>query len=428
MATLNARVQQLEARLDRFTGRPRSPDNQSEAQTTSRASGLTPIVMLPMTVMPERRNAGFDDGRPKSLDLPPLDQVLPLVHVFLEKFNSVLPLFHPQTILRVIHECYNLDPQHRDPVAWSAVHVVLALAYRHCPLGKTNAAKSQEHLGKAHSVLPELALGDVQLLNVQVLVGMVMLIQGAQDLQPALILLATTMRLAHKIGLHSRAFSAHLCPTVARQRACVFWLAYILDKDLSLRAKQPSIQLDDDIDLDLPYPHLADYEAGGIPVLDNVSFTEGTIFTVDGAVKLDYFVTRIQLAVIEGGVYDYLYSTRSQKRSPEERSRALDSVSRALELWKTSVPQEFQGHEALRRAPSDMLWFLCSLDATSLLCTTSINQAHAWNAQWMTTLRRQGSKIAIPVQPPQWMSLVHQARNFMFLCRHLGIGDSWNFW
>ena len=141
-----------------------------------------------------------------------------------------------------------------------------------------------------------------------------------------------TMRLAHKLGLHSRASSAHLDAVLARQRARVFWLAYILDKDLSMRSKQPSIQLDDDIDLDLPSPKFAAADERQMGDDDDaVGIGAGIITTADGAAKMNYFVTRIQLAVVEGGVYDYLYSTRSQKRSPEERSRALESVASALE-------------------------------------------------------------------------------------------------
>ncbi|KAI9881710.1 MAG: hypothetical protein M1823_006579, partial [Watsoniomyces obsoletus] len=300
------------------------------------------------------------------MSLPPLQQVLPVVQIFLQKFNAVLPLFHADTLLHLVHDFYNHGPQkQRDPVAWGAINVVLALAHRQGLAGSSNTNYSAECFSRVQSVLSAVTLGNVELLNIQVLVGMVMLSQGSQDLQPSLILLAMTMRLAHKLGLHSRASSAHLDPVLARQRARVFWLAYILDKDLSMRSKQPSVQLDDDIDLDLPSPKFAaaerqmgDDHAAGIGA--------GIITTADGAAKMNYFVTRIQLAVVEGGVYDYLYSTRSQKRSPEERSRALESVASALERWKASNPPEFSAAAALRGVPPDTLRFLCVLHSTSL--------------------------------------------------------------
>ena len=427
-ANLQTRVQHLEILLKQFTERSNPAGKQNEAQVQLQEPRPNPTAAMPTTTASENKNTDHNDSSPRSMDLPPLQQVLPVVHVFLEKFNAVLPLFHAGTLLRLIHDFYDFGTQHGDPVAWAAINIVLALAYRQGLLGSSNTRYSVEYLNKAQSVLSDVVLRDIELLNIQVLVGMVMLLQGSQDLQPSLILIATTIRLAHKIGLHNRVSSAHLDPVLARQRACIFWLAYILDKDLSLRSKQPSVQLDDDIDLDLPWPQIAECWDDDEAKIDGTGIDNGAITTADGTVKMNYFVSSIQLAVIEGGVYDYLYSTRSQKRSPEERLHALDSVARALEQWKASIPPEFTGIEALGRLTPDMLRFLCVLDATSLLCTTSINQAHAWNAQWVTSLRRYGRDGTIPLLPPQWEALVDEARNLMVLFGQSGVTDRFNFW
>ncbi|RMZ83010.1 hypothetical protein DV737_g1768, partial [Chaetothyriales sp. CBS 132003] len=363
------RFQRLEALLEQFTESSTGTDKQNEVQIQPQEPRPISTVSMPTIATGEGRNVDDYDSSPKYMELPPFQQVLPLVHIYLEKFNTVLPLFNAETLLRLVHHTYNIRPQYRDPVAWAAVNIVLALAHRQGLVGSSDTKHSIEYLARAQSVLSDVALRDIELLNIQVLVGMVMLMRGSQDLQPSLILIATTMRLAHKIGLHNRTSSAHLDPVLARERACVFWMAYILDKDLSLRAKQPSVQLDDDIDLDLPYPQIKEYGMDGKAQIDAAGAGIGTIVTADGTMKMDYFVTRIQLAVIEGGLYDYLYSTRSQKRSPEERSGALESVARALEHWKASIPPEFRGIEVLKRAPPDMLRFFYELDATSLLIT-----------------------------------------------------------
>lgn len=376
----------------------------------------------------EVTNTKPNDGPPRSMDLPPLYQVLPLVNIFLENFNQVLPLFHAGTLLRLVHDSYKVSPQHRDPVAWAAMNVVLGLTYRHGLVGSRFTNLSIEYLSRAQSVLSEVILRDVQLLNVQVLVGMVMLYQESQDLQPAVILSASTMRLAHKLGLHGRASSAQLDPVLARQRAHVFWMAYILDKDLSFRAKQPSIQLNDDIDLALPYSPIDEGWIDGKASSDEAGIGSGIVATADGTVKMNYFVARIQLATLEGGVYDYLHSVRSQKRSPEDRAKALESLTRALELWKASIPPEFTSGECSKRVSSDKLRFFYMLDATSLLCKTAILQVHAWNAPWLTSLRRYSSEGDILVLPPQWASLVDDARDLMVLFEHLGCMDRWTFW
>lgn len=432
---LQSRVRQLEVLLEQVIEHSKETTTEQRNEVQPEPPGTKPIppVTLPARATTQRRSTDHNvNSPPKLMDLPPLQQVLPLVHLYLDTFNSVLPLFHAETLLRLIHDSYSTAPQHRDPVAWAAINVVLALAHQLCLTDGKNSKSSAEHLSNAQLVLSDVALRDVRLLNVQVLVGMVIIVQGSLDLQPALILLATTMRLVHKLGLHNRASSAHLSPAVAKQRANVFWLAYILDKDLSVRSKQPSIQLDDDIDLDLPYPELDEsrIESEGTVSGDSDAFapTAGVIATADGTVKMNYFVTRIQLAVIEGGVYDYLHSTRSQKRSPEERSNALESVARALEQWKATIPPEFNGIEASRRVSPNMLLFLCGLDATSMMCMSSINKAHAWNAQWVASLRTYSRDGTAPVLPPRWEALVDEARGLMVLYGHLGVIDPWTFW
>jgi hypothetical protein len=271
-----------------------------------------------------------------------------------------------------------------------------------------------EYLNKAQSVISTVMLGELRLLDIQTLVGIVMVLQSALDLTPSLILISATMRLAHKMGLHNRAASAHLDPVERRQRARVFWLAYILDKDLSLRGQQPSVQLDDDIDLELPSPLLDNKDDGA---------TAGIVITADGNARMNYFLARVQLATIEGGVYDCLYSTRALNRSHEERSMARDSIVCALEEWRASIPSEF-GAAAVASSTNNHrahIGFFCLLHLTSLACLTLISRAHAWDEQWVSSLRERGRGTRALQLPPGWEALVHQARDFMAL-----FGETWS--
>ncbi|RVX74936.1 hypothetical protein B0A52_01213 [Exophiala mesophila] len=404
-------------------------DNQNGLQeptptSTSTSTGNTPI---PLTVI-EDNSTGYR-GSSRSLDLPPLRQVLNAVHLFLEKSNSILPLFHRDTLLELVHDTYKVNARHRDPVAWAAINVVLALAHQQRLMGSNSIDQALKYLSRAQSALSDVVLKGTELLNVQVLVGMVMLLQSAEDIQPAVILIATTIRLAHRIGLHNRASAAHVGPIDARQRGRVFWLAYILDKDLSLRSKQPSIQRDDDIDLELPYPSEdQQYQTSGHLIDQNDGSVATTTFTADEAVKMNYFVSRIHLAVIQGGMYDYLHSTAAQKRSAEERSHALQSISTALEQWKLSTPLEFSQVEALQALSPATLWFLGSLKAASLQCTTLLNQADAWNSEWVTSLRKCDNDGTIPELPSQWAQVVDEGRHLLVLNERLGDLDRWSFW
>jgi len=417
LGQLESLVQQMSERLDVIERRnevepPLQHDNVNEISTA---------ISLNIT-----RNE-VDNASPKSLILPPLEQVLPVVQTYLQDFNSVLPLFHADTLLRLTHNFYSVGVLQRDPVVWAAINVVLALARRHHLVASHDIPSATVCLSRAESVLSRVVLGDIQLLNIQVLVGMVMLLQAAQDTKPALILIATTIRLAHGIGLHDRTHSAHLDSLHMRQRAYVFWLVYILDKDLSMRSKQASVQIDDDINLELPSSTVLQHNEDRSK-LDSSDGTLGVMSTADGTVKMNYLTARIQLAAVQGAVYNYIYSTRSRKRSPEERSHALQSVASALEQWKAFIPSEFMASAGSRRVAPAMLRFLRTLHSTSLACTTLIYQAHAWDVEWVASIRRYGSQGIQPLLPPKWEVLVGEARDLLVLFGALGEFDRWSFW
>lgn len=348
-----------------------------------------------------------------------------MIAVFLNSLNSVLPLFDDETLLRLVGECYALPPRQRDPTAWAAIHVILALAWQHMPgtdatdNSSVRIDRATEYLNKAQSITSQLMLGEIRLLNIQVLLGMVMVLQTASDATAALILISATMRLVYKLGLQNRSSSAYLDLTERRQRDRVFWLAYILDKSLSLRANQPSVQLDDDIDVDLPSssPDF-DGDEGG---------SGGTVVSTNGKARMNFLLARVQLANIEGGVYDCLYSTRAANRSREERSVARQSIVKALEDWHASIPPEFRAAAVsanTRNNPACSSLF-CVMHSTSLQCITLVNHANAWDQQWITGLQNYSRGFQALELPSGWQNLVGQARGYMILFREAWSSDAW---
>ncbi|KAG4423542.1 hypothetical protein IFR04_003365 [Cadophora malorum] len=425
VSNMQGRLRQLESLVQQMSERLDVVEKRHEVEPPLQHDNVIGIArVIPLNVT---RSEG-DNTSPKALNLPPMDLVLPVVQIYLQDFNSILPLFHAGTLLRLTHDFYSVGPLQRDPIVWAAINVVLALARRHHLVTSHDIPSVAVCLSRAETVFSRLVLGDnIQLLNIQVLVGMVMLLQAAQDIKPALILITTTIRLAHEIRLHDQTYSTHLDAPQMRQRAYVFWLVYILDKDLSMRSKQASIQIDDDINLELPSQTVLQPTEDPSEI-DGSDGTLGVMTTADGAVKMNYFTARIQLAAVEGAVYDYIYSTHSRKRSPEERAHALQSVASALEQWKASIPSEFTASAGSRRVALTMLRFLRALHSTSLTCTTLIYQAHAWDVEWVASVRRYGSQGIQPLLPPKWDVLVGEARDLLVVFGALGEFDRWNFW
>jgi hypothetical protein len=376
----------------------------------------------------ENLSVDNDENENNAMRLPPIGQALPIIEFFLENFNSVLPLFHAETFLRQVIECYSHPPQQRDSIIWAAINMVLALCSQQVLADNADLNHRPEidniaeYFDKAQSVISSVMLGDLRLINIQTLLGMVMMLQSAQDLTPSLILISAAMRLAHRMGLHDRAASAHLDPVERRQHARVFWLAYILERDISLRSQQPSIQLDDDIDLELPEGTLVDTNITDRAV--------GFVTTRDGSASLNYFLARVQLANIQGALYNCLYSTRAMRLSASERSVAKQSIVGAIEEWRATVPAEF-GAEVVLSTTSNSRTnaaFFCVLHAASLRCMLLIDGSHAMDEKWVSSLREHGRGTHTLQLPPSWEALVSQARSFMMLCTKAWSKDAWFRW
>ncbi|RKK62816.1 hypothetical protein BFJ68_g16921 [Fusarium oxysporum] len=241
------------------------------------------------------------------------------------------------------------------------------------------------------------------------------------DMTPALIIISVALRLAHKIGLHNRLASDHLDSVERRQRARLFWLAYILDKDSSLRTQQPSVQVDDDIDIDLPV---------WLPSEDDNDAGIGTVTTSDGSAKMDHFLARVQLAHIQGSIADHLYSTRSSKRSVEERKAIRERIVTALDEWKASVPSEFSAANVMMTTSNNpsTAGFFCALHTCSLLCLVLITRSHAWDEQWVSDLRDHGRGNRVLELPSDFAAMVGQARDLMILFEHTIKAYAWLKW
>ena len=362
-------------------------------------------------------------------DLPPFDQTLAQVQVFLTEFNSCLPLFDPKTLLRLVIRTYDHRSQDCDIRAWAAIHVVLGLTLANKITSRRTNESVASHLRKAQSVFSNLLLYEVSLFGVQISLGIVMLLRTYKDPQPAQILMAATMRMVHKLGLHNRMTSANMEPTTVEERSNVFWLAYILDKDISMHSKLPSIQLDDDIDLDLPGSDNHILIDDSLTELQARRDNDSYAIVVSNRIEKTFFRTRIRLATLQGGVYDYLFSTRAQKRNVTQRMRALESVADALFEWKTTLPAEFRDVESFEKLPDHIVVFLGNLNYTIFLCTTLVYQAHAWNSGWVSSLHRYGREGVEPILPPHWEALVVEARDIAKMSHHLEVrGSRANFW
>ncbi|KAJ5685810.1 hypothetical protein N7536_008429 [Penicillium majusculum] len=263
--------------------------------------------------------------------LPPKDEITLLVNDYLQQFNSLCPIFQPSSLLSLCEES-NLPGLLNFPGRWASLNVVLAIGYmvriKNTSIVQADRQKSWLFMKNALGVLDELCFGLPDLWTVQALVGMILFLMGTLSNQPCGYLISSVMRICHMIRLERSESGSVLCPEELEQRRRVFWIAYCLDKEISLRVGTPLAQRDDDMDVLLPME---------VP-LDNI----GTLSTTNQQGTFNAFRSMCELALIKSQVYKHLYSVRAVDRPLVEVAAAVEMLNQKLEQWKDSIPVEFQ--------------------------------------------------------------------------------------
>ncbi|KAL2266496.1 hypothetical protein VTJ83DRAFT_5848 [Remersonia thermophila] len=308
-------------------------------------------------------------------ELPPKPEALSLLKDYFENFNCMLPLFHQPTFMHLVERQYSSDP-YTGSGWWASLNVALAIAHRLrvmsnlVPQDEDN--KAWGYMKNAMACFPELAMRNTDLWSVQGLLGMALFMQGTPNPQPSTLLIATAIRLAHSIGLHKRGTGFNLNPIEIEQRRRVFWIAYMLDKDLCLRSGRPPAQDDDDMNVDLPDADPAD-GIGNIPL-------------ADGKGKMNLFRVMCELSLVESKVYKRLYSTKAMRQSEGELLNAIGELDKELEDWKDRIPIDFRPEHEIKASHTPLILHIVMLHFNYYNCLTTIHRMSIHHGYWTSRL------------------------------------------
>ncbi|KAK4184424.1 fungal-specific transcription factor domain-containing protein [Podospora australis] len=372
-------------------------------------------------------------------NLPPLAEIGPIINAYFSQINSVIPLFSQKDFTRMLSDWYTF-PVSRTRAFWAVVNIVLALGSKLPTTPVADMDFSQETSGfqvymrNAQSVLSELVTRDSDLLGLQAMLGLVLLHNTLPDPRPGAVLIGAAVRLVHRLRLQSKMDIEALYPEDEAVHRCrLFWITYMLDKEICLMHHTPSVQCDEDIDQDLPSPAPAD----GV----------GDIYTADGLQRVNYLRLRVRLAHLHGKVYDLLYSTRSRKLSPTERTARVVRLSTMLEKWRLSIPSEMSltslskgGSRPLGRLE---LAFMFTLQSSWFHCMVMVHGIWSTEAAWvrknvspngLATLEKSetdsGRKCCMGQNPPlpsAWKRTVEVSRECLAVASQLPESDC-NVW
>ncbi|KAL6924987.1 hypothetical protein FSST1_002261 [Fusarium sambucinum] len=313
--------------------------------------------------------------RPIFRPLPPKTEALSLLQDYFDNFNCIFPLFHQPTFMHLVQMQYSSEP-YQGSGWWASLNCALAIAHRLRVMSnlvpQDEDEKAWGYLKNAIGVFPELTMRNTDLLSVQALLGMALFLQGTPNPQPTFLLVSAAMRLAQSIGLHKRGTGFNLNPIEIEQRKRVFWIAYMLDKDLCLRAGRPPAQDDDDMNVELPDADPAD-NIGNIPL-------------ADGKGKMNLFRVMCEFATIESEVYKRLYSVQATKQSDGELLNTIGELDQKLEEWKDSIPIDYRPEHDINASHTPLILHVVMMHLTYYNCLTTIHRMSVHHGYWTSRL------------------------------------------
>ncbi|KAI0393414.1 N-terminal binuclear Zn cluster-containing protein [Xylariaceae sp. FL0594] len=313
--------------------------------------------------------------RPVFRPLPPKPEALSLLKDYFENFNCIFPLFHQPTFMHLVERQYSPHP-YEGSGWWASLNCALAIAHRLRVMSnlvpQEEDEKSWAYIKNAMGVFSELTMRNTDLLSVQALLGIALFLQGTPNPQPSFLLVAAAIRLSHSIGLHKRGTGFNLNPIEIEQRKRVFWIAYMLDKDLCLRSGRPPAQDDDDMNVELPDADPADH-IGNIPL-------------ANGKGKMNLFRVMCELSVIQSRIYKRLYSTKATKLSDGELLQTIGELDKELETWKDNIDIDYRPEHEIRASHTPLILHIVMLHFSYYNALTTIHRMSIHHGFWTSRL------------------------------------------
>lgn len=316
-------------------------------------------------------------------------------------------------------------PSKRDEASWAAINIAIALSLRHSPSEQTPERDgiAPVCISNAQSVMESLVYRDQDLKGLQVILGLAMLFLNTSHPHPTCVLLATAVKLAQRLKLHMKGASDGLDAEMAAQRNNLFWITYIVDRDISIHTMEPYLIQDHDMDIEF-------YEPTGVD--DN----SGVLILDDNKSQVNFFRLRTQLARIKTKVYDLAHSVKASKFSLNQKQAVTERLYRMIKDWYASIPEQFTLKNVANLEESTRRHCI-SLHIIYFQCLFTAHRTHARDAGWVKRLKDfsdalvdEGSNGVTPntnsgpLLPPNWSSLVESARACLGLMDLIDINDS----
>lgn len=292
--------------------------------------------------------------------LPSKEAAVTLVTEFLTTFNQIIPLVDDTTLLRLVERQFSWNPD-ESPSSWILINVAIAFSYKERAQASAEASsdwkKSLGHVKNALNVVVDLFMRNAHLPAVQGLLGLALYFQGTPNAQALFMLAASGLRLSHSIGLHRNTTSGFTQSEVEERRR-TFWIAFILDADISIRVGRPPVQ--DAEDYNTPLPADSPHDGKGMVCIDGVSVNCLRLLS--------------QFAVVQRRVYRHIQTVAVAKQPKEAALKSAKAYEETLLEWKSSIPDIFQPQHIVTFEPHHSRQHLLRLQLAYHSCYANLHK------------------------------------------------------
>lgn len=326
-----------------------------------------------------------------------------------------LPLFSPKTLLQRLDQPFALEKD-PDPLWWSTINGLIAYAAQL----KTDDSSFRETLKvqwsffkNAYAVYVEFMVHGRDLAALQAMLAMVMYSRTSADMRLSLAILSTAIRTAQSIGLHRKNTEVGDLPnSVDDDAKCqAFWMAFILDSDMSLNCGVPPLQPIDEIERDLPS---CSKSTDGFGTSDSWAI----------------FVARAELATIQSRVRAGLHTPKALRQPESQLLKTVTELDLALEDWKSRVPIDLA--PADRTASVSRPLSALSLHLAYLNCVSMVHWPLLRHTSFMRSTEHDSEKFDAESSQLQVKMSIAKVRavstatlELLSQCSNLPFGDTW---
>ncbi|KAK9486345.1 fungal-specific transcription factor domain-containing protein [Lipomyces starkeyi] len=345
-----------------------------------------------------------------TLPLPDMEIANQCLEIYASILCPILPVFTLDEMHRIMNSVYS-DKRFRI-VDYCAMCAILAIGLRiqtmefagfrsigdtmppkAFPSPQETVEQSWGYLMNAMSYLNELVGGASSITAVQTLLTLGIYLDGSDSAEMAYMIISNAARIAQCIGLHSKSSSYGLSEDEAHRRQRIFWICYIIDKDMSLRTGRPPFIYDQDVSTDTPTEINSSY----------------------------IFSYMIRFSQIQSRTYTRLYSAAASRLSETELLDTIGELDKELLEWRDSMPLQYRpDHEIVEQDPR-LLVHLVYMHFAYYNCLTAIHRMSIHHPTWRRPRRGAVNPSSAPRNPRVFASAalcVQAARATIYLLKY----------